>query len=91
MRSHLEQRGLPDERLAGPHIPPAGRQAWEWFWDLSAGRGSDGGGAAPLSYREIWAWRELTGENPRPWEIALLRTMDRVYLGFVAEANRKRS
>jgi hypothetical protein len=49
---------------------------WHWFCDLSAVRTGSGFGANPIGYGEIEAWARLTGNDPTPWEVSVLRRMD---------------
>lgn len=49
---------------------------WLWFCDLSSARTGSGFGANPISYVEIAAWARLTGNDPTPWEVSVLRRMD---------------
>jgi len=43
---------------------------------LDSGRGGNGFGANPLSWSEIKAWAELTGNDLREWETRMLKRMD---------------
>lgn len=58
-----------------PPLPPETAHVWAWFVDLLASRPPD----QPLSYSEIAAWARLAGEDPAPWEVAALRTLDRAW------------
>lgn len=50
------------------------------FLALEGARSSGMNGPQPLSYLEIKAYAELMGETFSPWEIEMLRAMDRAYL-----------
>jgi hypothetical protein len=63
----------------GPEIPMAGRRLWGIFIDLNASRAS-GMGPSPISYVEIEAWSRLRREPVRPFEVTMLRALDRAYL-----------
>lgn len=56
-------------------IPPAAHHIWEWFWELDQGR-RVGMSPEAIGYADIAAWARLSGEEPRPWEVRLLMTMD---------------
>lgn len=56
-------------------IPRAAEHIWEWFWELDQGRRC-GNGPEAIGYADIMAWARLSGEEPRPWEVRLLMTMD---------------
>ncbi len=34
----------------------------------------------PLSYSEIYAWSQLTSNDPMAWEIDVIKRLDRAYL-----------
>lgn len=55
-----------------------------WFWELDASRTANFHGPNPLAWAEIAAWSRLTGATPQPWEIDILRALDRVRLGHKA-------
>lgn len=42
---------------------------WDWYWQLCSGE--------PMAYVEIEAWARLTGISPMPWEVRLLKSIDR--------------
>lgn len=80
-RVAIERGWEPEEVPPEADPPPAGAEfLWEWFLDLSAGRASNGFGPSPLSWQDIAAWAALTGQAPTPWEVSVLRRLDRVYL-----------
>jgi hypothetical protein len=45
---------------------------WEWFAELSRARPP--GGA--ITFSEVAAWCRLTGNNPSPAEVGLIRRLD---------------
>ena len=53
---------------------------WQWFCELSGGRGYTENGPAPLAYSEIQAWSQLIKSEPTAWEVEALKKIDRVYL-----------
>lgn len=61
-------------------MPVFGEHVLEWFWELSAARGSNGFGALPITYGEIAAWQALTGVEPEAWEVKAIREMDMAFL-----------
>jgi hypothetical protein len=63
----------------GPEVPIAGRRVWSIFLELNATRAS-GMGPSPISYGEIEAWSRLRREPVRPFEVTMLRALDRAYL-----------
>lgn len=69
--------------LDGPVCPPFLVYLLEWFAELSAARGSGVHGANPLSFAEIAAWASLTGSDPTPAEVHILRRIDAVFIAAV--------
>jgi len=53
---------------------------WQWFCELSGGRGYAEFGPLPLNYSEIQAWANLTKMNPMAWEVSVLKALDRAFL-----------
>ena len=47
---------------------------------MSSARTSNGFGLNPLSFCEIEAWARLSGVEPTPWEVGLLKRLDMVTL-----------
>jgi len=74
------------EQLQPVDIPAAIIYLWQWFCELSGGRGYADFGALPLTYSEIQAWAQLTRMDPMAWEVEALKALDRVYL---TEVNKK--
>ena len=60
-------------------MPEAGEHVWDWFWSLHAGR-RYGFAAEPLAYSEIAFWSHLTGAQPSPIEVRIIKAMDSAYL-----------
>lgn len=54
-------------------VPDAGAYLWQWFWDL---RNTINGHEQPLSYRDLQAWREVTGYLSTPRDYDILIAMD---------------
>lgn len=69
---HLSALDLPDPPVIAVHV-------WDWFQDLSQGRGMSEYGACPLSWLDIYAWSQLTKTILRPWEIHLIRSLDNLW------------
>ena len=53
---------------------------WYWFLELNSGRTSNGFGANAISYSEIKAWSELTGRSLEPYQVSILKQLDRIVL-----------
>lgn len=68
-----------------PDIPEEGEHLWEWFWRLSGRRVQGMDGPLALTYPEIRAWSEMTGEIVLREEVAVILSMDDGYLGALAK------
>lgn len=64
-----------------PEVPEEGEHLWEWFWHLSGRRMQGMDGPLALTYPEIRAWSEMTGEIVLREEVAVILSMDDGYLG----------
>ena len=71
-----DNNGLPD----GWSGVSDGAHVWEWFLELSAGRGSNGFGPNPISWLDLLPWTTMTGTITRPAEIEAILAVDRVWL-----------
>jgi hypothetical protein len=71
--------GITPQELTTVEVSHIIMYLWEWFLDLNSTRQS-GMGMNAISYSEICAWCELTGNRPSPYEIRVIKLLDRVYL-----------
>lgn len=91
---YARQTGLPLEEalakfgLEEPEIPEDGEPLWEWFWELSSGRGHTGFGPQPLSWQDMEAWARISGIELQPWQAVIFRAMDRAWLAAVAKRSK---
>lgn len=64
-----------------PVLPFCVAYLWEWFCDLSRGRGRDAAGAPlPIDWSAIWAFFDLLKIAPLGWEIRGIILLDDAYL-----------
>lgn len=61
---------------------------WEWFQQLSRTR-SVAFAVGAISYTEIAAWAQLTGNHPTPFEVTILTDMDAALLAHQAKLKAK--
>jgi len=80
------QTGRTPEQLTPVEYDECLQYVWEWFCDLSGGRGYSDIGPSPLTYTEIKAWADLTKQDPEAWEIQVLKRIDRI---FISESLKK--
>ena len=73
-------------QLEPKEMPECLYYLWEWFCELSGGRGYAEFGALPLNYSEIFSWSQLTHSEPEAWEVEVIKTIDRAY---IKEINKK--
>ncbi|BDU76304.1 phage tail assembly chaperone [Mesoterricola sediminis] len=78
---HVEKAtGKRPPELEIPDPPVSAVHVLSWFQDLSEARGGTGFGALPIQWGDIQAWSQLTGTTIRPWEVRLIRSLDRLWL-----------
>jgi hypothetical protein len=58
---------------------------WLWFCELAGARQGSGFGPLPLAWSDIAAWQRLTGANPTPDDIRLIRTLDQACLAHLSK------
>lgn len=68
------------EQLERPEFPEGVAYIWLWFCDLNSGRSFGEFGAHPLTYMDIKAWAELMSEAPAPFEIGVIKKLDKLFL-----------
>ncbi len=66
-RDHYEQAKIDVED--DPDVPMCVEHVWSWFLDLTMGE--------DMSYSELRAWVDMTGNAPTPMEVDMLRAMFR--------------
>lgn len=82
--AHIEATtGRRPAELDGPPVPPQVTHILEWFFELSSARTGNGFGPNPLTWTDFDAWARLMNRVVRPWEIEMLRALDRCYLASV--------
>ena len=84
MASHLDQvwksTGRKPQALESPEFPEVISHIWIWFSELHNARPASGLGASPITYSEIVAWSTLTCVMPTPWEVSVIKRIDREFL-----------
>jgi hypothetical protein len=68
-----------------PDLPEEYTFAWNAFFELNAGRTSNGYGPNPLSFVEIHAFMALTGTVLLPYEIRGIKLVDAVFMKATTE------
>jgi hypothetical protein len=95
VREHLEAveiaTGRTIEELHPDPPPDETAHLWEWFCELCSARGSNGFGPNPLAYSEIAAWAALTGANPDPFDVAVLKRLDSAFLASAAKSAKSKT
>lgn len=90
MRATLEQvektTGKRPKDLDGPECPLEMEYLWYDFLTLSRGRTSNGFGANPLTWADVWAWLTVTRQTLTPWEVDTLIALDNAWMSDHAKA-----
>lgn len=55
-----------------PECPWQFQHIWQWFWDVLNGCPATGMGPATIGWRDLVAWKDLTGEHVKYWEARLM-------------------
>lgn len=71
----------------GPEVPWGAARVWGLFLRLHEARGAGGFGPAPITLSDMDAFQRLSGELLRPWEVEIIRTLDREVLTWAARKN----
>jgi len=85
LREHLEQLERqtggslaalePPKEFPLPLVP-----IWSAFVALHSARTAGFSGPNPITYSEILAWKTLTESPLKPWEIEVIKQVDKVYM-----------
>jgi hypothetical protein len=81
-RVHLERAAARGHRAAiealarVPELPEEGEYLWQYFLEVSLGRGAGPMGASGLSYRDVEAWCRLMDRRLAPHEVQALLLLD---------------
>jgi hypothetical protein len=76
---------LPDELANAPALPGCCAGLWGDFLDLHQSRDYRDYGPAPITYRDLDAWQNVTRARLAPWEIAAIKRADREFLKIAAQ------
>ncbi len=71
---------VPVELQDQPELPESAVHVWDWFLDLNSGRTASMAGLNAISYLEIQAWADMTGEQLARWEVVAIKALDRAFL-----------
>jgi hypothetical protein len=81
-RVHLERAAARGHKAAiaalarVPEVPQEGEYLWEYFLELSLGRGAGPMGSSSLSYRDVEAWCRLMDRRLAPHEVQAVLLID---------------
>jgi len=83
-REHLEQVerqiGYAPRELEPPEFPFLVQHIWSAFISLSTGRTAGFNGPNPITFEQIKAWKELTGQPLSPRDVEAIKSLDAVYV-----------
>jgi len=84
VREHLTSvwkvTGRKPKELELLYLPSSLNRIWNWFCELSGGRQ----GMNPISWAEIKAWSDLTGNKPDNWQLSTIKAVD---ISFINKKN----
>lgn len=67
-----------------PPFPQPMQHVWECFIALAQTR-SIGMAAGPITFMEMWAYREMTGADLSGWEVGIIRRLDAKAMEIMAK------
>lgn len=79
---------LPDELDIDP-LPEALDWLWQTWRQIAEGRQGSGFGPLPITWRDMRDWCELMHMSLTPWEVGVIRLLDRVFLQSHAAKGQK--
>lgn len=79
--------GQSDKTPERPEVPECVQHVWNWFAQLARQRQGGFSGPEPITWRDIAAWRDLTGTLITDTEVEMLVAMDAAYRD---QANKER-
>lgn len=84
LKEHLEtverQTGIRPAELNLPEFPSLLISIWRIFIDLSNSRSQGFSGGGPITYEQMKAYSEITGNNIGPVEAEIIQRLDKEYL-----------
>ncbi len=84
LKEHLEtverQTGIRPEELNLPDFPDLLLPVWRIFIDLSNSRSQGFSGGGPITYEQMKAYMDITGNIVGPIEAEIIKMLDREYL-----------
>lgn len=87
MEKRPKERAALQRELDGPFFPAVIGYLWTWYLDLEDERDYAGMGAAlPIKAAQRAAWAAEKGHRLRPFEVEVLKALDRVCLRAMAES-----
>lgn len=57
---------------------------WAYFLELSSTRPIGYNGPLAITYQEIAAWKDLTETPLSPWEVEVIKRLDKIYMKVVS-------
>ena len=84
LRDHLEtverQTGIRPKELNMPEFPDTLSLVWRIFIELSNSRSQGFSGGSPITYEQMKAYTEITGNTIGPAQAEIIQKLDREYL-----------
>lgn len=82
-----QRENLPELEYEQLGVPLYADHVWEWFWEIEQTRNAETQ-YQPLSFTEIAAWSQLTGEVLNPWEVRAIKFMDAARRGTLVPSEK---
>lgn len=63
---------------------------WRWFIELHHARSNNGMGPSVITYQDILAWSQMTGNRPQRFELETIKSLDHIYFESLTEGKENR-
>lgn len=73
-----------------PQLPDPISYLWFWFLEILGGLDSGGMGVATVSWSNLKAWVDLTGNDLEPWEVSALIRLGTLRASVISEDLKKK-
>lgn len=76
-----KRRAEYEAQLAVPPMPKALAYLYAIYWRIRRRKGGTGFGISPIELPDIASFMEMAGTKLAPWEVAIIETLDDLFVG----------
>lgn len=82
------KRAAAEAESGAPDFPEEIDHVWAWFCEITGGVSGGLGGPPVITWRDIAAWRSLTGTLVEPWEARAITALSVLRAEIISEKPR---